>query len=246
MSGSPSKGVLTAVFLAVGLHAILFLVITSSTGSGLTGHPVAPKTSYLASGYGKFPMAGTDIRTLSSPVLFSLPSSMGFSRDFLSERIESQRFEPGSAQSERFLNAPLVQGSSDLDSNELMLSSQIGSEPRVPDDIYGGESKKPSARRVTLAPELKSRVVGGVVLPSELNQEVSKAWEARAEVSVSEDGVVQHVFLQQPLESPELNQSILRLLRGLQFSPGDKVEGTVEIYSPEIKPLVTPVEEVQE
>ena len=59
------------------------------------------------------------------------------------------------------------------------------------------------------------------------------AWEVRADITVSSEGVVEHVFLEQPLETAALNQSILRLLHGLRFKPGDNtMVGHIEVYSP--------------
>lgn len=226
-----------AIGLAAGLHAVLFLPVRPLVDPEGGIRMEVPVTHYLAGGHAAFPMSGPGVRTVSSPVLFSLPSSMGFSRGFLGERIQTPRFDPGSGKPERFLDAPGMRRGNGLNSSDLMLTTRIGSEPGIPDDVYSAAADKPAGRRVSIAPELKSRVVGGVVLPAELNQEVAKPWAVRAEVSISEQGVVQHVFLEEPLDSAPLNQSILKMLHGLNFSAGEQVEGIVEIYSPETQPL---------
>ena len=75
------------------------------------------------------------------------------------------------------------------------------------------------------------------MLPPELNQPKVTAWEVRADVSVTEEGFVRHVFLTKPLDEAPLNQSVIRLLHGLHFRPGkEPTEGRIEIYSPETSP----------
>ncbi|MDF7826069.1 hypothetical protein P4B35_18710 [Pontiellaceae bacterium B12227] len=226
------------MFFALLLHAVLFVLVRPATSNGLSGSPVAPNTSYLVRNGRRLPMAGTDVRVVSSPVLFSLPSSMGFSRELMMQDVDTPLTFSQPVESEMFLPAELGLDDAVLDSRTLMLTTQIPRTPGVPSDIFQAVEKRPAARRVTLAPELKARMVGGVVLPPELNQEVSKAWEIRAEISVGENGAVRHVFLEQPLESAVMNTRIIRLLHGLTFDPGEPVDGMVEIYSPETKPVV--------
>ncbi|MDH3346060.1 MAG: hypothetical protein OEL75_02635, partial [Kiritimatiellaceae bacterium] len=121
-----------------------------------------------------------------------------------------------------------------VSSQLLMLTATDRTGPRHPGEGLKTEVERPFARRVYVAPELKERLEGGIVLPPELNMESDTAWEARAAISISGDGLVKHVFLDQPLESTELNQQVLRLLYGLHFKVGElPVEGRIEIYSPE-------------
>ncbi|MDZ8119756.1 hypothetical protein P9H32_14095 [Pontiella sp. NLcol2] len=235
-----------ATGIAVVFHAALFLPIRPLVGATAGVHMDVPSTRYQSGGHTSFSRSGPRVRTVSSPVLFSLPSKMGFSREFFRERIQTPRFDPGSGTPERFLDVPGMRRRKALNSENLMLIALIGSEPAVPDDVYGADVEKPAARRVSLAPELKSRLVGGVVLPAELNQEVSKPWAVRAEVSISGDGLVEHVFLEEPLDSAPLNQSVLKMLHGLNFSAGDQVEGVVEIYSPETQPVPPSVSDAGE
>jgi hypothetical protein len=114
----------------------------------------------------------------------------------------------------------------------LMLTAGAPATPPPPNRALPSVKKRPPARRVHVAPNLKDRLEGGIVLPPELNRQGGAAWEIQADISVSREGVVRHVFLEQPLEVAELNQSIVRLLHGLRFKSGvDSVEGRIEIYS---------------
>lgn len=237
MIRSQSMGFLWAALLATGLHAVLFVLLKPNMRDGLAGIPVTPNTSYLSSPPGLSPMTGTEVRTISSPVLFSLPSKMGFSRELSEQDVQTQLKFSQELNPEQFLEAGMERVDGGLDVNKLMLTSILAEGPSIPDEVYAGKQDQPFARRVSFAPELKSRLVNGVVLPTELNQEASKAWEVRADVSVSSAGTVDHVFLEKPLESAPLNQGILRLLYSLQFKSGEPVNGRVEIYSPETREL---------
>ena len=103
----------------------------------------------------------------------------------------------------------------------------------MPEVVVDAAPSRTTGTRVVLAPELKTRLVGGIVLPPELNGSVETPWEVHASVSVSEQGSVSHILLEQPLESPERNQQVLRLLYSLRFKAGDPVESGIDIYSPE-------------
>jgi hypothetical protein len=227
-------GMSGAVLFAVLLHAALFALVRPSVDRGLGGIPVAPNTRFLSRTDGGNPMNGNVARVVGSPVLFSLPSKMGFSRELQEQDVVTRLIFSQQVDSQQFLEVPSMQGGEPLNSQELMISTSASKAPAIPFDVFQRLENGPSARRVTLVPELKERIVGGVVLPASLNQEVAKPWEVRAEISVSEQGTVKHVFLNQPLESASLNLRILQLLYGLEFNPGEPVDGLVEIYSPEL------------
>ncbi|VGO21574.1 hypothetical protein [Pontiella sulfatireligans] len=235
MSRNPSRRAIElALCFAVMMHLLLFMAVHPAT-EGLAAASRPPKTSYLPQSGGTLSMSGVAVRTIKSPVIFSLPSGMGFSRELQRRDVRTRLTFSQQVQSEHFLNvAPVGPGYGALVvPQELMLTAKGGSAPSLPDAGVESLEKRPSARRVNLAPELMARLVDGVVLPPELNQEVEVPWEVRASVTVSEQGAVKHVFLDQPLESAPLNQRVLLLLYGLHFKSGGPVEGSIEIYSPE-------------
>ena len=83
-----------------------------------------------------------------------------------------------------------------------------------------------------LASVLKDRLVGGIVLPSELNQPVGKPWEVHATIRISAPGAIESVILDHPLESAALNRQIVQLLNDLRVKPGQAAEVSIELYSP--------------
>ncbi len=225
-----------AASLAVILHLALFALVRPAPGDRLSGTLVPPNTHYLAKAPGTLPVNETDARLVWSPLLFSIPSKMGFSSDLLQKKPHTPSTYLPPAELGSFLDVHVsAQGTGvQIFPQELMLTTFESPAPQLPASAFLPESKPPAARRVYVAPELKERLVGGIVLPPELNKETDTAWEVHASVSISGQGAVRHIFLDQPLESAELNGRILQLLHGLRFKPGAApVDGRIEIYSPE-------------
>lgn len=232
---TPPRTILVITLGAVALHTLLFVMVRPGRPADERRAGDAPATSYMSQEAGPANLSGDAVRVINSPVLFSLPSSMGFSRE-LGFNDVSTRLNTFSrlGQTEHFLPADSISRRPDstFDSKEFMVASTTSTVPGLPVDIYETNLKRPSSRRVTISAELKERLVGGIVLPAALNKPVSKPWEAKASVRVAANGSVEHVFFDEPLE-PELNVQVLRLLYSLNFRAGDDMMGRVEIYSPE-------------
>ena len=165
---------------------------------------------------------------------------MGFSRILLQEKLHTRLTFRQPDEPESFLEVEPTSRYAGANAipQELMFTVGENAAPRPPSGTSLPQGKPPAPRRrVYVAPELKARLVGEVVLPPVLNEDAETAWEVRADISVSKQGVVQHVFLEQPLEAAPRNQAIIQLLHGLRFeSGGGPVEGRIEIYSPEAVP----------
>lgn len=225
-----------AVPIAVLMHLLLFLALTPAGGYGLAGALVPPKTSYLAQSDSMEEPPGEQVRMVWSPVVFSLPTEMGFSRELNAENLRTRLVFSQQAQSESFLNIDLSlpEAATHIDSPSLMLTGACLPDPALPEDPSPGRAVPAAMRRVYMTPGLSARLNGEVALPPELNEASNHPWQVDATVSVSRDGAVQHVFLEQPLESQALNLKVLQMLYGLRFKSGPaSAEGAVSIYSPE-------------
>jgi hypothetical protein len=232
--GADRRFFLLAAALAVALHLLLFLAVRPASGDGLSGRPVPPKTHYLAGTMPDQQGRKADARILWSPVLFSLPSTMGFSRGLLEEKLSTRLTFRQPNDTERFLevDTALRGYGPQIDPDELLLTASGWRYPGPPQPEPPPHGAAPAPRRVYMDSELRERLVGGIVLPPELNQPAQESWEIRAEISISEEGDVRHIFLERPLESPEMNGYVIRLLHGLRFSSSrEPAEGRVEIYS---------------
>lgn len=223
-----------AICLAAMLHLWLFMGFSPLQRDSLTGAPVPPETSYTARSSESRPMEEGDVRMVWSPVLFSLPSEMGFSRDLLQEKLHSRLTFRQPDEPESFLAvrpAPRRRGAY-INPGQLMVTTRRQKTLRPPSTSGAEPIRPPEARRVFIDPELKTRLVGGIVLPPELNQVTDPSWEVHADISISKQGDVRHVFLEQPLEAAAQNLAVIRMLRGLRFNPGTApIEGRIEIYS---------------
>jgi len=232
MIHAPGMGWALAAGAALSLHLLLFVAVEPSRGNVSNQRMDPPRTRYLLASAGDAANAEADVRTVRSPVIFSLPSAMGFSQELLSNEVRTKLSFLQMVKTEHFLedeSVPQYFGER-LAPLELMISGREKG-PALPAVEISPPSK--ATTRVVLAPELKSRLVGGIVLPPELNGAVKKPWEVHASISVSEQGAVRHILLEQPLESPERNQQVLRLLYGLRFKAGEPIESGIDIYSPE-------------
>jgi hypothetical protein len=233
VTDTPSSGILLVSGAAIALHLLLFTTTWHKAGNGLEGVLVAPETYFMARKGKQLPDTGSNARTVWSPVMFSLPSDMGFSRDLLQQDVRTRLTFSQQTESEQFLEVDPAARLADerIARQELMLTAGTAAAPGLPDALLQAEERRPAAPRVYVAPELKERLLGGIVLPPELNKEVATPWQARALVSVSEQGTVQHVFLEQPLDTALLNQKVLQLLYSLRFKSGKITDGSIEIYS---------------
>ncbi|MCF7848722.1 MAG: hypothetical protein K9M45_07730 [Kiritimatiellales bacterium] len=227
-----------AVGSAVALHLLFFSLFRAAPQSYTQDHPAPPSTGYLFSPTATAAAsAAGDARLVWSPVLFAFPSKMGFSRDLLQERLHTRLSFKQEREEESFLVAEdgLLVGKDAVPVAKLSLSSARRPGPPLPVSPVEPGGSELSSRRIYMAPELKSRLKGGVELSADLNKAGWSAWQALADVTVSEQGTVRHVFLEKPLQPPELNQAVLQTIYRLTFSPAAwPVHGRIEIYSPEI------------
>lgn len=234
MIHASGKEWIMAATAAFSFHLLLFFSAVPSRGSVSSRPAAPPRTWYLHASSGDAAGDERAIHAVRSPVMFSLPSAMGFSKELLNHDVLTKLSFLQSIKTEHFLEDEIVSQHSggQLVPVELMVSGRE-KEPSLPVAGVDIGPARMVATRVVLAPELKSRLVGGIVLPPELNRTVETPWEVHASISVSEQGAVRHILLEQPLDSPERNQQVLRLLYGLRFKAGEPVESSIDIYSPE-------------
>jgi len=233
---SMSRELAAAAVVAALLHVALFVAVEPVSRASAASVAPPPSTWFMESPSGGAGAAAQTARTVWSPVLFSLPSSiMGFSRELQQKDVRTRLTFSQAVKTEQFLKTqPVAHASAEtLVSTAQEVAGRVPAAPALPSAEAASDARKTSAPRVYVAPELKERLTGGIVLPPGLNQNTAASWEVRAAVSVSEQGAVRHVFLERPLELPALNQQVLQLLYGLRFKAGPALEGSIELYSPQ-------------
>lgn len=220
-----------AAGVALLMHLLLFLMARPTEGVEPAA-PAPPETRYLARSQ---PEPAADIRVVGSPVLFALPTPLGFSGGLLRAGLRTRLTLKQRQEMDAFLKIDPAAPAAEPE--RLTITENGCAAPRPPRTFFQTPEREPAARRVLLSPGLRERLEGGVVLPPELNQETTQAWQVQADVAVSAEGDVRHIFLDHPVEPAQLNQQVLQLLHGLRFKPGDgPVEGRIELYSPETVP----------
>lgn len=232
------RSIALAVALALMMHLLLFIVVRPANGTRLRGMPLSPETCYMGKPASRVLQDEIDARRLWSPVLFSLPAEMGFSHDLFNDNLRIRLTFSQRRKAERFLDIDPANRAAraQLQPEKLMLTQGLDPAPNLPpSDLQPVEKRV--AQRVYMPPELKDRLIGGVVLPAELNQPATTPWQVRANLRISQYGTVQHVFLDKPLDSEPLNTQLLQVLHGLRFKPAESpVETSMEIYSPDAGP----------
>lgn len=235
MIRAPNREIILATGAALLLHMLLFAAVQPTSDRAIDRPSVPPRTRYLPASAEDTAVADSTVRTVRSPVMFSLPSSMGFSQELVDNDVKTKLSFLQPVKTEHFLEGATSSRYSDVQLAPLDLMVSKGDKgPPLPFVFADAEPPRLVATRVALAAELKSRLVGGIVLPPQLNREVETPWEVHASISVSEQGAVRHILLEQPLESPERNQQVLQLLYSLRFKAGEPMEGSIDIYSPEL------------
>jgi hypothetical protein len=234
----PTKGIVLAFLVALIMHTILFTMVELETAGGMHGSLIPPNTTYLnGPKVGPAP-GGIDVRSDWSPVLFSLPSGVGFSSALAEHDVKTRLSFSQPVQAEQFHSVDPVSLNAQIGlvPREMMTSSRSDNHLAPPTDLFKGAERELAPPRVHITSGLKERLEGGIVFPPELNQPAESPWEVRASVAISERGIIEHVLISKPIEPAEINQQVIRLIHSLRFKPGVAAEGVVAIYSPAGQP----------
>ncbi len=183
----------------------------------------APRVAFLpdpAARGGGAPHA--DLRALWSPVLFSLPTPMGFSRAV--DRGDSALRPPLlQAQSTPVLlarpvpppDAPLIPSPAEV------LAGRAAAELLVPETPVFARAAAGTGQTWQIL--LRNGSAGAVwqaqPLPTAPAAGSAGAWEAGAQLEVSREGVVQHVWLEAPTASSNLNAQLVHALLQWRCTP---------------------------
>jgi hypothetical protein len=231
-----------AVALAVAWHTFWGVWLQASPLPAPVRAPAVPDVSYLPVPDG--PASGdalsSDVRALGSPVLFSLPTPMGFSRSALTNEIGSlpPLALPGDTVAFLERAAPVdervVQVGESLEA--LMRQSGTRFPLRVPE-----ASALAAPAAVATGETIQVEFLGGLAgcrfqrmeLPDDPRVRGDAAWEAGASVDVDAEGRVRHVLLDNPSASAKLNGMLVRALMGWRLEkPGTPHSGRVVLRYP--------------
>lgn len=224
-----------AVLLAAVWHLILFGFSARPATRG-TAWPVVPAVTYLP-----LPVDNTvtgfqrDVRAVWSPILFSLPSAVGFSHAALTNRIGFQpplEIPPA---------APFYLHRAASEFEPIALSAggiATGAMTGLPRSVPAGGLELPAlampvtSTGATLQVELSGSFGGGKFVDMRVPVDVSvmkeKPWEVSAFVKMNDEGRVVHAFLETPSPLREVNALLVRTLLAWRLQkPGAVRDGRV-------------------
>jgi len=163
-----------------------------------------------------------DLRALWSPVLFSLPTPMGFSRSVVSGDA-ALRLPLQQALSTPVLlarpapppHALLIPSPADV------LSGRAAAGPLVPETPVFARAAAVTGQawQILLRGGLADAVWQAQPLPTAPADGSAGVWEAGAQLEVSREGVVQHVWLEAPTASSNLNNQLVHALLQWRGTP---------------------------
>ena len=205
-------------------------------GGGLTAEaPGTPATAYLPNPLGP-PRPERDPRILRSPVLFALPSPLGFSRKILREpfRVPLTFIQPAESAALLPLTLSALDADVPLHLSDLMVFSPRSAPPPLPEVGAPLPVAPPAPPQPTLrlSSALQQRLFEPAKPPATLQPAGSEPLFLRAVLYLDPDGTVHAVFFEKPPPAP-LEIPLLAYLRQLRFRPADAAAvGSVELFLP--------------
>ena len=237
-SGNPRIVWFWAVLLAVGWHGLWGWLFSPARAVSTIAPLRVPQVSYMpVNADGRDGEAlNADIRALWSPVLFSIPTPMGFSRSVLTNEVGVR---PPLGQSMAFSNflersalpvqaSPLVTipALNDIVAETIKSLALNETDPSrvTPVPATGGEVQ------VEFLQGLAERKPANLNLPRHPWIKGDKAWEIVLYIEFGEDGLVRQVFVESPTESESLNAALAQGAWKLRLeNPGVPVSGRIVV-----------------
>ena len=212
------------VWVALLVLALLSLLpFTLSPGPVSSVEPVL-KTFWINSG--SEPKLDYDVREVQSPLLFAFPSVAGYSAEMDSSKTRTELRFAKTVQREYFLETVYS-----ADSGKCLAVLDDFVERGVPvmeEPAYALRWESNGDEMVMVSDNLQHRWV-----TSSFNSpdDIEGSFLVRAQVEVSENGRVKHLFVESPIENRFWNQAVVRALYAMKFEAGSRELGWVEVRS---------------
>lgn len=217
-----------AILIALVWHVFAWLRITEQPEEEMTtAQRVAPELTYLPEYASNAATAESDARTLMTPVLFSLPSTVGFSKPIMQYREGMQEGNYKLRKDMAFLEHSITPRDENFLSWPRHMDSQVAfilnnpaiTKPRTTLSRDRIVDPKPSVY-VSFTGELDGNLFESREIDPELEKTFEPPWKATAAVSFDQAGLPTQLFLETPTEQPELNSAIVRNLYTWRLQSG--------------------------
>ena len=228
-SGKPRVVWFWAVLLAIGWHGFWGWFFSPADAIPGAAPARTPQVSYMpvhADGRDGEALSA-DIRALWSPVLFSIPTPMGFSRSVLTNEAGVR---PPLGQPMMFSNF-LERGASSISASPLVtlppLTDMVAQ--AVNSLTPAGAGPSPIDVGPATAEEVRIEFLQGLARTPPANLKLprhpwingDKAWEMVLYIEFDEEGIVRQVFAESPTESDTLNAAIVQAAWKLRLEPSE-------------------------
>lgn len=213
-----------AIAIALLWHVLLWTRLDRAEANPEHHSPPHPPRMVFVPSVGGAAAAGD----LMTPVLFSLPSSFGFSQPIADFNDGIMQDIYSSADEVALLNNPIAQSSHDLlawprhmDAQAAaLLDNPILNQPRqVLEPELAIQTQNPV--HVRLAGRLTE--ADFIAKPLEIGdtEEALKAWQASIRIEFDRSGIPRHVFIYSSSGSPDLDSDILNQLKRWRIEPSE-------------------------
>lgn len=178
----------------------------------------------------------SDARLLWSPVLFSLPSPVGFSKPLTPQGslmivTEEMYSEPGIMLQESLLSGRGLRVAAP-DSLDLEVQQLLGrrESPRSTQLFRQPELEAARGISINMSAELEGRSIANTKLDPDMLPRFEQPWQVVAHISFAAEGWPQFVILESTTQNQELDRALIRWLHGWRFDElSEPPEGRVEI-----------------
>ena len=217
-----------AALLVLAFLSSLPLTLSSGPGPSLEE---ALQTVWIDSGSDQ--KLDYDVREVQSPLLFAFPSTMGYSAEIDSSTTRTELRFAKTVQREYFLET----GYAAEPGNPLVvLGDFIEQEiPIMEEPDYALRWEFHQDQTVVMSDSLQRR---WVTSSFDSPEEIEGSFFVRAQIEVSENGRVKHLFVESPIENGVWNQAVVRALYAMQFEAGSRESGWVEARSRSTKEIL--------
>ena len=171
-----------------------------------------------------------DIRLVQSPIIFALPTKIGFSKDLLENEKEVDLFSVKSSEKEFFFKfdkdvfRSLKQPLSFNDIKQYQFSYE-------PIKTYKKLDKSENNLHYQLSKNLESILIDDSILIKNLASLEGDSWFVKASLYISENGFVDHVFIDDISEKTINKMSLLNALYNIKFKSGVEEIGWIILNS---------------
>ena len=160
-----------------------------------------------------------DIRLIESPIIFALPTKIGFSKDLFENENKVDLFFAKSPEKEAFFK--FENNISDASKNSLLFEEiEKFKSANIPNIYYENVEKKNNLIQYKLSKNLEQIIENKLIFSLDDEDLKINDWFAKATLHISKDGFVRHVFIDDISEKSINKITLINMLYNIKFKSG--------------------------